>query len=132
MNKVVGFFQVILILAFGLFGSQKLFADIPALIEQGMWWIEDFSEWQVRVIGGLETLAAVGLVAPYVVKALPKVLVPVAAGGLALTMIGAVATHVMRGDPVPSIVITSMLFVMGATVAAKRFAALRESSVLRS
>ena len=121
MNKLLWSFQIVLTLAFGLFGLQKVVAPIPDLVAQGMWWIEDFPVWQVRTIGALEFLAVVGLNVPYLVKAVPKLVVPLAAGGLALTMIGAVATHIVREDPALSVVITSMLFVMSATVAVKRF-----------
>ena len=89
MNKLVWSFHILLTLALGLFGFQKMVLPIADLIAQGMWWIEDFAVWQVRTIGALEALGALGLSAPYLVKALPKLLVPLAAGGLALTMVGA-------------------------------------------
>jgi len=125
MNKLLWTFQILLTLAFGLFGLQKVFGSIPDLIAQGMWWIEDFPAWQVRAIGALETLGAVGLNAPYLIKRLPKIVVPLAAGGLALTMVGAVATHISRSDPAASVVVTSVLFLMSAVVAAKRFGQIR-------
>ena len=121
MNKLLWTFQILLTLTFGLFGLQKVFGSIPDLIAQGMWWIGDFPEWQVRTIGALEALGVLGLNAPYLAKRLPKLVVPLAAGGLALTMIGAIATHISRGDPAPSVVVTVVLFVMSAVVAAKRF-----------
>ena len=117
MNKLLWVFQILLTLAFGLFGLQKVALPIPELIAQGMLWIEDFPAWQVRAIGAVEALGAIGLIAPYAFKGLPKRLVALAAGGLALTMVGAVATHVRRGDPALSIVITAALFVMGTAVA---------------
>lgn len=125
MNKLLWLFQILLILAFGLFGAQKVLMPIDDLISFGMIWIEDFPAWQVRVIGALEVLGALGLFLPNLLKPLPKILVPLAAGGLAVTMVGAVATHVMRADPALSIIITSLLFVMGTTVAVKRFAEVR-------
>lgn len=125
MNKLLWTFQIVLTLAFGLFGLQKVLVPIPDLIAQGMWWIEDFPAWQVRTIGALEALGALGLNAPYLIKRLPKVVVPLAAGGLALTMIGAIATHISRSDPTPSIVITALLFLMSTVVAAKRFGQVR-------
>ena len=120
MNKLLWVFHILLTLAFGLFGLQKVFLPIPDLIDQGMLWIEDFPAWQVRLIGALEFLGALGLNAPYLVKALPKFLVPLSAAGLGLTMIGAIATHVLRGDPALSIVITSLLFAMCVAIAVKR------------
>jgi hypothetical protein len=126
MNKLLWTFQILLTLALGLFGLQKVFVAIPDLVAQGMWWIEDFPAWQVRTIGALEVLGVVGLNAPFLLKRLPKIIVPLAAGGLALTMIGAIATHIGRGDPAPSVVITAVLFVMSAVVAARRFTELRQ------
>ena len=125
MNKLIWTLQILLTLTMGLFGLQKVFGSIPDLIAQGMLWIEDFPVWQVRTIGALEALGALGLTAPYVVKRLPRVLVPLAAAGLSLTMIGAIATHVGRGDPAASIVITSALLSMGLAVAIKRWGELR-------
>jgi len=121
MNKLIWTFQILLTLAMGLFGLQKVIGSIPDLIAQGMLWIADFEVWQVRTIGTLEVLGALGLTLPYAHKKLPRVLVPLASGGLALTMVGAVATHVRRGDPALSIVITSVLFVMGLAVAVRRW-----------
>ena len=120
MNKLIWTFQILLTLAFGLFGAQKVAMPIDDLIAFGMLWIADFPVWQVRTIGALEVAGALGLTLPYFIKPLPKILVPLAAGGLALTMIGAIATHVSRQDPALSIVITSVLLVMGAAVAAHR------------
>ncbi len=125
MNKLLWTFQILLTLAFGLFGLQKVLGSIPDLIAQGMLWIEDFPAWQVRTIGALEALGAAGLVAPYLLERLPKVLVPLAAGGLALTMIGAVATHINRGDPALSVVITTLLFAMSVVVAVRRWGQLK-------
>ena len=130
MNKLHWVFHVLLSLAFGLFGLQKVFGNIPDLIAQGMLWIEDFPAWQVRAIGAVEVLGVLGLNAPYLLKALPRVLVPMAAGGLALTMIGAIATHVGRGDPPLSIIITTLLFAMGAALAVKRFGEQRGHAAL--
>ena len=121
MNKLIWTLHILLTLAMGLFGFQKMVSPLPDLVAQGMWWIEDFPAWQVRAIGTLEVLGVLGLTLPFVVKRLPRVLVPLAAGGLAMTMVGAVATHLRRGDPAPSVVMTGALFVMAVAVAAKRW-----------
>lgn len=125
MNKLVWVFHILLTLAMGLFGFQKVVMPVADLIAQGMWWVEDFAPWQVRTIGMLEVLGAIGLNAPYLIKALPRILVPLAAAGLGLTMVGAILTHVVRQDPAPSIVITTSLMVMSAVIAVRRFKALR-------
>ena len=53
----------------------------------GAGWIEDFSAGSVKAIGALEVLAAVGLVLPALLDIAP-ILVPMAAVGLALIMVG--------------------------------------------
>ena len=63
----------------------------------GAAWVEDFSAASVKGIGALEVLAAVGLVLPAALGIAP-VLVPLAASGLAVIMIGAVWTRIRR-DP---------------------------------
>ena len=61
-------------------------------------WIEDFSAGSVKAIGALEVLAAVGLVLPAATDIAP-VLVPLAALGLVLIMVGAVITRLRRHEP---------------------------------
>jgi drug/metabolite transporter (DMT)-like permease len=60
-------------------------------------WVEDFSAGSVKAIGGLEVLAAIGLVLPAVLGIAP-VLVPLAAVGLVLIMVGAVFTRLRRHE----------------------------------
>ena len=121
MKVFILIIQIILILVFALFGFQKIFMPLPDLIKQGMLWIEDFPAWQVRTIGFLEVLGAFGLIFSYVIKSLPKIMVAIASGGLALTMVGAIITHISRGDVILSIIITSILFLMAVLIAAFRF-----------
>lgn len=63
-------------------------------------WVEDFSASSVKAIGTLEVLAAVGLVLPAVLG-IAAVLVPVAALGLVLLMMGAVITRLRRREALP-------------------------------
>ena len=60
-------------------------------------WVEDFSAGSVKAIGALEVLAAVGLVLPAALDIAP-VLVPLAAVGLVLLMVGAVITRLRRHE----------------------------------
>ena len=121
MKVFILIIQIILILVMALFGFQKIFMPLPDLIKQGMLWIEDFPAWQVRTIGILEVLGVFGLIFPYVIKSLPKIIVVIASGGLALTMVGAIITHISRGDVIMSVIITSILFLMAVLIAAFRF-----------
>jgi uncharacterized membrane protein YphA (DoxX/SURF4 family) len=60
-------------------------------------WVEDFSAGSVKAIGALEVLAAMGLVLPAALDIAP-VLVPLAALGLVLIMLGAVITRIRRRE----------------------------------
>ena len=60
-------------------------------------WVEDFSAGGVKAIGAAEVLGGLGLILPAALGIAP-VLVPLAALGLALIMIGAVITRVRRRE----------------------------------
>jgi len=120
MNKLVLVIQIALALAFALFGIQKLAMPIADLVAQGMTWAGAFAVWQVRAIGFLELLGALGLILPYVIKPLPKLLVPAAALGLALLMLGALGTHFLRGDPAVSFVFSGLFLLLSSFIALKR------------
>jgi len=60
-------------------------------------WVEDFSAGSVKAIGALEVLAAMGLILPAALGIAP-VLVPLAAVGLVLIMVGAVITRLRRHE----------------------------------
>ena len=96
MNKILWVVQILLAVMFLFAGGTKIATPMPELAAQ-MPWVEDFSEGTVRGIGGLEVAGAVGLIAPAVTGIMPM-LTPAAAGGLALTMVGAAITHIGRGE----------------------------------
>lgn len=127
MKVFIRFAQGFIILFFLAFGVPKLFVPIEDLIGFGMHWMEDFSSWQIRVIGVFETLGVLGLALPYLIKSLPKILVPLAAAGLGITMIGAIATHIQRQDPTMSIATTFVALLLCAFVAISR---LKEQGLL--
>ena len=60
-------------------------------------WVEYFSTGSVKAIGALEVLGAVGLILPAATGIAP-VLVPLAAAGLVLIMVGAVITRLRRHE----------------------------------
>jgi hypothetical protein len=82
---------------FLLAGSTKLAQPKERLAASGQAWVEDFDARQVKGIGLLEVLAAVGLVLPAALDLVP-VLTALAASGLVLLMLGAGATHLRRGE----------------------------------
>jgi len=96
MNIVLWIIAVVLAVAFGAAGFMKLTTPKPTLAEK-MDWVEDFSERTVKLIGAVEVLGALGLVLPAALDIAP-VLTPLAASGLALTMVLAALTHARRNE----------------------------------
>jgi uncharacterized membrane protein YphA (DoxX/SURF4 family) len=75
-----------------------------------MQWTKDFSAGTLKLIGTAELLGAIGLILPAVLDIAP-ILVPLAATGLAVIMIGAIITHARRKEPQPIIINTVVLIV---------------------
>ncbi|MET7682326.1 DoxX family protein [Streptomyces sp. NPDC005423] len=82
-------------------------------------WAEDAPSWAPHAIGALEVLGAIGVVLPAMANTAP-LLVPIAATGLALVMIGAVAMHLRRGE-IPALAPSGVLLILAAIVAGGRF-----------
>lgn len=108
----------VLALAFLAAGAMKATQPKKKLAEQ-MAWVEDFSDSQVKGIGALEILGALGLVLPWV-TGIALFLAPLAAIGLALTMVGGAYTHYKRGEmnmiPVNVVLLLIALYVAWAAV----------------
>jgi uncharacterized membrane protein YphA (DoxX/SURF4 family) len=85
-----------LAVVFAIVGLLKITTPREKLLQR-MGWVSGFSQTQVRGIGTLEVLGAVGVILPGITKIVP-VLVPIAATGLALLMIGASITHIRRKE----------------------------------
>ena len=115
MNLVLWIVAALLALAFLAAGVMKLTQPRDKLATSGMRWTEDYNAGTVRTIGLLELLAAVGLILPAVLNILP-VLVPLAALGLVLIMLGAAYTHARRHE-YPMIVGNVVLLALAAVVA---------------
>ena len=118
MNTILWIVQIALAFAFFLAGTMKISQPREKLVTN-MGFVEDFTMEQVRLIGVVEILGAIGLILPAVTGILP-ILSPLAALGLALTMVGAIITNVRRGDfahVIPNLV----LMVMALFVAYGRF-----------
>jgi hypothetical protein len=103
---------------FALAGAAKL-ARTRDQLAPHMSWVEHATDGQVKMIGSLEGAGAVGLILPHALDVAP-VLTPLAAAGLALTMVGAAITHVRIGEP-ERVPINLVLFAAAAFVAAERF-----------
>lgn len=114
MNVALWVVQVLLALTNGFVGVAKLTQPKEKAYEQGLHYVEDFTQGQLRLIGVAEALAAVGLILPWALNIAP-VLTPLAAVGVILVQLGAVYTHFRRGEtkmiPVNLVLIALAVFV---------------------
>ncbi|HXL78857.1 MAG TPA: DoxX family protein [Candidatus Eisenbacteria bacterium] len=118
MNIVLWIIQILLGITFLGSGITKLARPRLALVGR-LPYVADFSDSQVKGIGTLELLAAVGLIVPPVLH-IATFLTPLAAVGLILLMGGAIATHVRRREP-QMVAVNLVLLVLAAVVAIARF-----------
>jgi uncharacterized membrane protein YphA (DoxX/SURF4 family) len=119
MNVAIGAAQALLALTFLVAGGMKLVRPRLQLQAQ-LPFVEEFTDGQVKSIGSLEVLAAIGLILPSVLRVAP-LLSAAAAVGLVLLMIGAIATHVRRGEVNPQLSINVFLLALALFVAWARF-----------
>ena len=119
MNVVLWIIAGLLAAAFLAAGVMKLTQPKEKLAASGLAWTEDFSAGQVKAIGALELAAAVGLILPAAIDVVP-VLVPLAALGLVLMMVGAAVVHVRRSEA-PMVAINALFLVLAAVVVWGRF-----------
>ena len=98
MNLALWIVAGLLAAVFLLAGSTKLFIPREKLAEApGGGWVLDFSGGFVKALGAVEILGAVGLILPALLDIAP-VLVPLAAVGLGLIMIGAAIVEFRRQE----------------------------------
>ncbi len=119
MNIALWIIAGILAAAFLAAGGMKLSAP-RAKLEENMNWVKIASDGQVKLIGLLEVLGAIGLIAPAALDIVP-ILVPIAAVGLALLMVGAAVVHSRVKDPAADAVPALVLGALAAFVAVMRF-----------
>ena len=85
-----------------------------------MTWLADVGRDRMRVLGGLETLGAIGLIVPAATGILPW-LTPVAASCLAIVMVLAAAYHLRRAGEGQNVALNVILLVIAVLVAYGRF-----------
>ena len=91
---VAGLMATVFLLA----GANKLLIPQEKLAKApGGGWVEDFSAGFVKALGAVEILGAVGLILPALLDIAP-ILVPMAAVGLALIMVGAAIVTFRRQE----------------------------------
>lgn len=119
MNTALWIVSGVLALAFLAAGAMKL-AQSREQIMVKMAWAEDYSAGQVKLIGAVEVLGAIGLILPGITGIAP-ILVPIAAVGLALVMLGAAVVHIRRGDGAGAAIAPIVFALLCAFVAWGRF-----------
>ena len=121
MNVVLWILAALLAALFLASGTKKLVQSREQLVASGYTWTEDFTMPTIKTIGVLEIFGAAGLVLPALVDVAP-VLVPVAATGLTLLMLGATVTHLRRKEPA-ALALTLPLALLPLALAITRFGA---------
>ena len=98
MNLALWIVTGLLAAVFLLAGSTKLFIPRQKLAEApGGGWVLDFGAGFVKALGAVELLGALGLILPALLGIAP-VLVPLAALGLGLIMVGAAVVESRRQE----------------------------------
>lgn len=118
MNTALWIVQALVALAFVASGAFKL-ARPKSALASNMGWVEDFSPGAIKLIGAAEVAGGAGVVLPWLTGIAP-VLTPLAAGALVVVMLGAVATHLRRGERTQVAPATG-LAALAALVAVGRF-----------
>ncbi len=118
MNTIIWVAQGILAAVFLAAGLLKV-TNTRAALKDKTPYVEDFTDGQVKTIGTLEVLSAIGVVLPSALKVLPA-LSPIAACGQALTMIAAAATLIRRGEHA-HVPLNVVIFALAVFVAVERF-----------
>ena len=119
MNLALWIVAIVLAASFAGSGLMKLLVPKDKLVKSGQGWAQDFAANNVRLIGFLEVLGAAGLILPAVTHIAP-ILVPLAAIGLVLVMVGAAIVHARRHEAM-NIAVNVALLALAAFVAWGRF-----------
>ena len=120
MNTALWIIAAILAAAFIATGAMKLRRSRSDLTGAGMDWADSLTDSQIKAIGLAELAGGIGVVLPALVDIAP-ILVPIAATGLAITMVGAAAFHIRRDDPPASLAPSILLGILAVVVAVGRF-----------
>lgn len=119
MNIALWIVAGLLAAIFLMAGMMKIRQSKEKLAES-MGWVEHYEPRTIKLIGLLEVLAAIGLIVPAVTGIVPM-LTPLAAIGLALVMVGAMARHLSRGNETQDVVKSMIFLLMALFVAWGRF-----------
>ena len=119
MNLALWIVAIVLAAGFAASGLIKLLVPKEKLVSSGQGWAQDVTPTDIRLIGVVEVLGAAGLILPAVTHIVP-ILVPLAAVGLVLVMVGAAVVHARRKEAL-NIGVNAVLLALAAFVAWGRF-----------
>jgi uncharacterized membrane protein YphA (DoxX/SURF4 family) len=122
MTVFLWILQAILAVVFTGSGVAKTTMSRERLIATGQTGVAVFPMPVVRLTAVSEIAAAAGLVLPWA-TGIARVLTPLAALGLCVVMLGAMASHARLREP-RNVALTAVLLAMALTVALGRFAEL--------
>jgi uncharacterized membrane protein YphA (DoxX/SURF4 family) len=118
MNILLWIFAGVLAAMFLAAGLMKVSMPKEKLVST-MVWARSVPEGQVKALGAVEVLGAIGLILPRALNIAP-VLTPLAAVGCAIVMIGATIVHARMKD-YKGLGMPVVLLVLALVVAAGRF-----------
>jgi uncharacterized membrane protein YphA (DoxX/SURF4 family) len=120
MNSALWIVEIFLVAIFMTTGTIKLTQTREKMAAGPMRWAADVTDAQFRAVGAFEVLGAWGLVVAAAFNS--RRMTTLAAGGLALTMVGAIATHLRYGEnertPVPAVLLVVAIYVAVAALGA--------------
>jgi uncharacterized membrane protein YphA (DoxX/SURF4 family) len=122
MNALLWTLQGTLAAIFTVSGLAKISQPKQRLIAIGQTGVTPFPVPVIRFTAFCELLGAVGILLPWLLG-VDRFLTPVAAGGFAIVMVGAVASHAYLREP-RNVALTVAIFVAAVTVVAGRAVAL--------
>jgi uncharacterized membrane protein YphA (DoxX/SURF4 family) len=119
MNLALWIVAIVLAATFAGSGLMKLLVPKDKLVNSGQGWAQDYTPTNIRLIGFVELLGAAGLILPAVTHIAP-ILVPLAAIGLVLVMVGAARVHARRKEAM-NIGVNAVILALAVFVAWGRF-----------
>jgi uncharacterized membrane protein YphA (DoxX/SURF4 family) len=119
MNLALWIVAIVLAAGFAGSGLMKLLVPKDKLVSSGQGWAQDYTPTNIRLIGVVELLGAAGLILPAVTHIAP-ILVPLAAVGFVLVMVGAATVHARRKEAM-NIGVNAVLLALAVFVAWGRF-----------
>jgi uncharacterized membrane protein len=119
MNIALWIVASLLAALFFFSGANKTLQPKEKIVTSSGPWAEAFSPAAIKAIGLVEVIGALGLILPAVLD-VATILVPLAATGLGVVMVGAAITHGRRGES-KEIGFNMVLLIVAVFVAWGRF-----------